>query len=203
MDRRNLAWIALVTVAGVLATLFLSPLLLEFIRRTYSFLNWQELSNVGQSYTGFATILSVLAFSGVVYSVFVQTRQNAAQQQHAARTFQFDLLTMAIERRDLAGIWADGGSMSIERHAKFARNGYMNLWFRYLQYAFIVGNLTDEALLSIVATDMFSNSIFRDWWTGASHVWRAEATSTAERHFIGLIDGAAAEAEGRVSSPDA
>ena len=73
---------------ALLATVFLSPILLLAVRNIFS-ADWGTLSEVGQSYAGISTLFSVAALLETRLTIRLQIRQSQVAQEHALRDTQF------------------------------------------------------------------------------------------------------------------
>ena len=77
--------------AGLLSLVLFSPLLLRELTHVKG-IDWQQLSNVGQTYGAASAILSGIALVGVVFSLLVQARQAKTERirvRYASITWRY------------------------------------------------------------------------------------------------------------------
>jgi Family of unknown function (DUF6082) len=171
--------------------LLVSPLLL-LIPKALLDANWQELTDIGQSYTGVATLLSAAALVGVVISIRFQVEQTQLLRRQVARDMQFGLLRMAMADPHYAAVFHTDSVPSIQGHDDFRKAIFRTQWLRYLEFAFFSGELSDAELQLSLEDDFFGNADNRLWWTEVRQYWTARASEKPILHkrYIDILDQA-------------
>lgn len=101
-----------------------------------------------------------------------------------------------MDNPDLANLATkDPAGMSEARYAVHRQATYITLWFRYLEYSYLVGNLTNESLRQTLVGDLFTNRTYRNRWRFVEAYWQKEAVTDRERAFIRIVNDACAAAE--------
>jgi hypothetical protein len=80
---------------GILALILVSPLLLCEITQGNS-IDWQKLSDAGQTYGAASALLSAVALIGVSASLLVQTRQDKVERIRMVRERHIELIQMIL-----------------------------------------------------------------------------------------------------------
>jgi hypothetical protein len=171
------------------ALLLVSPLLL-LIPSVVLDANWQELTDIGQSYTGVAALLSAAALVGVVISIRFQAEQSQLLRRQVARDMQFGLLRLAMADPLYASVFQ--AAPSVQGHDDHRKILFRTQWMRYLEFAFFSGELSEAELQLNLEGDFFANADNRLWWTEVRQYWAARAGEkpTLHRRFIGKLDQA-------------
>jgi Family of unknown function (DUF6082) len=154
MNRRSLI-LAVGGIVSLAMVLLISPLLLLLVQRLYG-VDWSVLSSIGQSYTGTAALLSVLALGAVAYSILLQTKQNRVIHLQASRQMQFTLTQMMIEHENLADIFGESDDPELDEPIATARWFFRTLWFRYMHYSYAVGEFDADSLRRALLHEFFS-----------------------------------------------
>jgi hypothetical protein len=182
------AVLAVVLVLGV--TIIGSPLLLIAINDVTPNLPWDRLSEIGQSYSGIAALFSAFALLGVAGSIVLQLRQNRLQQLQTVREMQINLLTLPFSTPMLRQVLVPEDA-SEEATEKAWRAIYLNLFMRYIEYAFLVGELTADGLLRVLTSEVFSRLEGREYWANARAAWMTERPRDPKRaEFLVIADEA-------------
>lgn len=148
-------------------------------------LDWPTLTDVGQTYTGIATILSGAALLGVVVSIRQQNRQFEQVRAQSIREIQFGLLQMAMEDNDLASVIAPIGWPGRSDHQTYRRSVYRTQWMRYVEYAYTTGDIGDAAARDIVLNEIFARQEGREWWSRA-RPYAVNHASQVSKQYRGL-----------------
>lgn len=195
MPRRAHVWqrsAGIAVVAGVAAgSLALSPMLLLGLDSAYD-VNWTLLSEIGQSYTAAATLLSTVALLGVAYSLRLQAKQTALSQGQAIRQFQFELLRLGMSDPLYAAVLSTDAGVG-ETHDNFRQHVYITQWFRYLQFSYLSAEMTETTLEHALERGLFSIPANRAWWINARKAWISEAEGGRDPkvdRFIATVDRA-------------
>jgi hypothetical protein len=205
MRRRVYWWVwplglgLVVTAAAVL--LALSPLLLLGLDLAFD-VNWPRLSEIGQSYTAAATLLSAAALLGIVYSLRLQAKQTALLQGQLIRQFQFELLRLGMSDPLYAATVRLGGDAE-RSHDSFRQQVYVTQWFRYLQFSYLAGELPEATLEYELEREIFSSPAARAWWNRMRQTWVIDAENAPNgqhRGFVETVDRAFARASAAAAS---
>lgn len=198
---RTQAPIALATLAGSALLLIGSPLLLTIVNALFA-LDWARLNEIGQSYTGVATLLSGVALVGVAYSIRLQTQQISLARGQAVREMQFALWRMSMDdpALQLRTPLAPGPDP-----VSYRRQMYYSQWFRYLEFAYVSNEIDDSVTRAVFEHDLFINPDFRERWADLRTHWDREIGGgpNVRRRFFSIVDSAYAAAVESASSGDA
>lgn len=174
--------VAVITALALSATILLSPILLATVRDLFS-TDWATLSEVGQSYTGVATLFSVAALLGAVVAIRLQVRQSQVAQEQALRGTQFQLLAMALHDSDLLRVVSlavpDEADDDLRRQHVF-----LTMVLRHFQFVHLTNNLPDSNLEAMLRSEFFSNKAAREHWSRVRQQWAFSVTNTPERTFV-------------------
>jgi hypothetical protein len=179
---RRLLLAAAVAVAVV--AVVLSPFLLAALGGFG--VNWNRLSEIGQTYGAVSAVLSALALGAVAMSVSIQARQARAGQIQAVRGFHLDLVRMQLD--DLPTYLPCWGPLDLPGPQAQRRHIYTNLMFSYASMGYGVGEISDPWLRHMVA-GMFQGEFARRYWRTArgSGVFSAGGNRRGRR-FVAIVD---------------
>jgi hypothetical protein len=175
LGRRAIA----ISAGSVLLVLIVSPLLLVSVGMLLH-LDWVNVTNIGQSYTGVSAILSALAVIGVIYSINLQGRQVELARSQAVRQMQFDLLRLAMDQKKYASVIQPKQLLDHD-HDMYSIDIYRTQWFRYLQFSFLAGEISTKALRATLANNILHVKESRDWWARVDVIWTAEGADASPR----------------------
>ncbi len=195
--RKRLPLILALT-GGALLLLLGSPLILVVVDSWLHILPWDRLTEIGQSYTGVAALLSGAALVGIAYSIRLQTQQIAVMRSQAVREMQFNLLRLAMEDPSMAIMRAPA-----EVEAEYRKRVYIVQIIRYLEFAYASGELSESSLRSTLINEILADSTVRSQWTTMMRpVWGSthEAGTRAQRRFLTIMDDSCAAAEDLAAS---
>ncbi|MFD8910610.1 DUF6082 family protein [Streptomyces sp. NPDC059575] len=195
LERIALRWILIwATVAlGGTALVVITPFLLKWLAP--SGLNWNELSDISQTYGGLSILVSAAALIGVVASLSYQAKQVRIEHQEAHRSAHRELILRALSDQEFLTCW---GPLS----APVPRERYKKLLFTNLIVGFWSTNFrlgrTSEAVMLNDLKQHFRGEIARAHWAEARERWRASfeprAADRLGRKFVDLMDQAYGEA---------
>jgi hypothetical protein len=173
------------------ALLLVSPLLL-LIPSVVLDANWQELTDIGQSYTGVAALLSAAALVGVVISIRFQAEQSQLLRRQVARDMQFGLLRLAMADPHYASVFHTDSVPSIQGHEDYRKAVFRTQWIRYLEFAFFSGELSEAEIQLGLEDEFFANVDNRLWWSEVRQYWTARASEkpTLHKRYIDILDQA-------------
>jgi len=170
------------SVAVLFAVMFLAPILLIIVRRMF-WLDWTKLSEIGQSYTGIAAVLSAAALIGAVFTVRLQLRQSQVIQEQAVRGTQFQLLSLALEDPALMAVWSvkvpDSSDETLKRQYV-----YLTMILRHLQFVFITRDMSKATLTEMLQVEFFDSPSGQAHWFRIRSYWIADAHGKREKVFV-------------------
>jgi Family of unknown function (DUF6082) len=183
---RALSGIALAT--GLLALILVSPVLLRGLSHARN-VNWQQLSDIGQTYDAAAAVLSGIALVGVAVSLVVQTRQAKTERIRLVRERQMELLQISMERPEVYG-YALGADISSPSDVDQLRARLMfTLWMNYARMGYQMEVLTASALRADFFPNIFRSEIGRKWWINNRSNWlNTPVPDRRARDFSKLAD---------------
>jgi Family of unknown function (DUF6082) len=183
--RRQVLLVA-TTVLALLATVLLSPLLLLAVQGIFS-VDWQTLSDVGQSYTGISALFSVAALTGAVLTIRLQIRQSQVAQEHALRNTQFQLLSLALQDPDLLKVVSLSVPGDADDQLK-RKHVFLTMILRHLQFLYLTKDVPETALEETLRSEFFANEEARDHWARVRQHWATSISSTPERTFVATAE---------------
>lgn len=177
----------LLSVSLVIAIVLLSPALLLLLGNLN--VDWNRMSAIGQSYTGAATLLSGAALLGIIVTIRQQATQTAIMQGQATRSFQNELLRMAMTDPLYASV-VPVESLGSSDHDTVRRFFYVTQWMRYIEFSYLSGDL-GPAEANFVLHNFLRVADNRAWWKHARAEWVAAGLDNPRiGKLIALIDGA-------------
>jgi hypothetical protein len=146
--------------------------------------DWTRFSNEGQAYGGIAAVFGMLALLGVAVSLVLQSRDAAANRELAQRTIQADLLSRALNDRELLACWGPslhGDDQQDRQHI------YTNLIVSFWRSMFEIGKITDDQL-RVLSARMFAGAPGRRYWTIAGPHQESHYVTDRDRKFVQILD---------------
>jgi len=174
---------AILLLAGsALALVGFSPWSLRILAGVRG-MNWSELSNIGQSYSAVAALLSALALIGVALSLITQNRDSRVAREQAIRSQHRDLVQMSF---DPSLMWVVSGSRRLQSEDAYLRalqRRYANLWLQHWASMYELGVISETAVRMDLRRTLFSGDVGREYWASArsSHDYRG--TYRARRYY--------------------
>ena len=192
--RARLLLFAAVVVGGLM-TLLIAPALLIVVDGIYGRSDsWERLSNIGQSFTGMATLISSIALGVLAYQGRLQARNEKAAAIHAARSAQLQLISTALQDDELASVLRYSNNSEDGDRAAWRKQVYRNLWFMYLQMLFRTRELTESGLRRSLSGDVFNSVDAVAFWHGARSAFAESLTDTRGQVFLNIVDDEASKA---------
>jgi len=146
-------------------------------------LDWTKLSEIGQSYTGIAAVLSAAALIGAVFTVRLQLRQSQVIQEQAVRGTQFQLLSLALEDPALMAVWSvkvpDSSDETLKR-----QHVYLTMILRHLQFVFITSDMSKATLTETLQVEFFDSPSGQAHWFRVRSYWIAVTHGKREKIFV-------------------
>ena len=149
------------TAAG-LALIALSPFALQYMAAETSGVNWQKLSNVGQTYDAVSALLVALGLAGVVGTIVLQIRESRHNRVQAARDGHNNLMRMALEDPDILRFWHAGARDLTLAEDKVSI--YLNLVVQFWLALWEFDDIDELELRNLCATDLFKADDGRKFW---------------------------------------
>jgi hypothetical protein len=171
------------SVLAILALVVLSPLWLRAIS-TLPSVNWEELSNVGQTYGAVSAVVSALALIGVSVSILLQLREVRFNRLEAGRTRHYELVRLAMENPAYLDVFRSSEGASIETRQAVA---FINLYLQFWQMLWEFSDIS-ETELRVQALDLFGTSSGRDYWRQYGQVRLRNDNTKRERKFDRTLD---------------
>jgi len=154
------------TVTGVILIIF-SPFALRYMATETTGLNWQRLSNIGQTYDAVSALLVALGLAGVVVTIILQVRELRHSRVQAARDGHNNLIRMALEDPDLLRFWHTGVSGFTLTEDKITM--YLNLVVQFWLALWEFDDIDEIELRKICAADLFRAELGRKFWSSFHH----------------------------------
>lgn len=183
----------LLLIAAIALSIFVSPLLLLGVAKIFD-IDWQRLSDVGQSYTGFSVVLSAVAVAVTALTVRTQARQAQITLEHSVRSNQMELMKFALDNDDLLEAWSPVGEYADkETRRRWRQHFFMTLHLRQMQLAAEVGDFSKlQNKQMLLDEHFFTPHSVRHWEQVRDH-WSSQNASRLGRRFIGAVEAAFAE----------
>lgn len=176
----------LIVSATLIAVLLItiSPLFL-LLWSKYKGLNWNLLSNIGQTYNGASAILAGLALAGITASLIVQARQSRTDRIQQARDRQFQLQNLVLDSPVLYGPILSAWPAKTDDELR--RLIFIGLWANNIQAMFEMGTVAEPEVRKELQA-VFATKFGRLWWEAVSSWWSVDhSTSKAERRFKRIV----------------
>ncbi|MEU1782047.1 DUF6082 family protein [Streptomyces abikoensis] len=182
VSRSQIPLIFTAASVGLLSLVAAAPFILDAAAPNYGE-KWSNLSNIGQTYASVSAILSALAVVGVAYSLILQAKQARLEQFQAMRTFQRDLLLMAMEDASLRPCW---GPMHGLQGDAWRQHTYSRLIMAYLWMGAETGGIPMTSIRAN-AQEIFKSDVGRHYWERTRARWELDACSARERRFVKIF----------------
>jgi hypothetical protein len=190
---RPLLWFAIVLACLlVVAGIALSPLLLDAFDGT-PFKTIHRRSELGSTYGAAAAVISGLALLAVARSMRSQRQEAHAARVNNSRVLHVELLRMALDDETGALIDAWGPFAEDDRTVR-RQHLYVNLILSHWQMAYVLGDLSDDALRRNSA-QLFAGEPARRFWTSARGPREQGAKVKVDRRFHEIVAEEAEKAE--------
>lgn len=188
MNTRAIIVTSLGIAAFTIGVLFLSPSLLLLIELALRIEDWETLSSIGQSYTGVATLFAAFALVGILITFRAQRQQLQLRQLQAARDLQMQVYRMSLEDKLYASAFGVDPNDE-EAYRTFRLTIFTNFAFRYLEFSYLAGELSESEVRGILANENFSDgSSALQWWSDKRHRWRPGLEKRRETSFKTLVE---------------
>jgi hypothetical protein len=166
-----------------------SPLALSALD-SGSQVDWNRLSNIGQTYGAVSAIIAAVALLGVVVSLVTQQREAKAARENAQRGHLLDLLRMAMDDPRYMECWGPYLTKNFATEGQFT---YVNLIVAHWHSEYAVGEMSDS-LLRATAASVFASIPGRRYWQTTGSFWRDNYSGRRARRFHRVLEEAYQEA---------
>lgn len=176
------ASVLVLLIVATLALVGLSPWGLRVLAGTRG-MNWPELSDIGQSYSAAAALLSALALIGVALSLLTQNRDSRVAREQAIRSQHRDLVRMGF---DPSLMWVVSGSRSLrseDTELRALQRRYANLWVQHWGSMYELGVMSETAVRTELRRSLFSGDVGRDYWANTGSLPYYNGTRRIRRYY--------------------
>jgi hypothetical protein len=162
----------------------LSPFALQAIA-SLGGINWQKLSNVGQTYGAMSALLAALALVGVAVSVSLQVRQSYHSRVQAADQRHHELMRLALDDPRFGEFWISPGA-SYDSTRQII---YTNLLLQFWETLWEFDDMSEMILRKDIAAMLFGAELGRTYWAiyGEGRLAN-QRRSKRERRFNEILD---------------
>jgi len=176
----------LLILLGIFASTIFIVLASPFFLRNLGHLrsaDWNQLSQIGQTYGAASAILSVIALIAIAVSLLVQARQAKAERFRLVRERHFELLRMVLDSpEEYAEVIGTQNGPDLKKFL------FATMWINYARLGFQMGVLTEEVLRKDILAG-FAGAPLRLWWASARDGWLGEPrTDRRQRRFAQVVD---------------
>lgn len=167
----------------------LSPLALRALDNGAE-VDWNRLSNIGETYGAVSAIVAAVALLGVMISLVIQSREASAVRKSTRRAHHVELMRMAMDDPRYMECW---GPYLTETFAAEGQYTYVNLIVAHWYSEYQVGEMTDN-LLRATAASVFASAPGRTYWRNAGTFWRDNYSGRRARRFHRVLEDVYQEA---------
>lgn len=167
----------------------LSPLALRALDNGDE-VDWNRLSNIGETYGAVSAIVAAVALLGVTTSLVIQSREAGAARKNARRAHHVELMRMAMDDPRYMECW---GPYLTESFAAEGQYTYVNLIVAHWYSEYEVGELSDT-LLRATAASVFASVPGRVYWRSTGTFWRDNYAGRRAWRFHRVLEEAFQEA---------
>ena len=150
-------------------------------------MNWPELSNIGQSYSAAAALLSSLALVGVALSLVAQNRDAKVAREQAVRSLHSDLVRAGMDPSLLRVVSSSRANSAHGSELRTRQRRYANLWVQYWASLHELGLITEGGVRRHLSADLFSGDVGREYWRSIRDS-SIPTGSRRNRRFYRIVD---------------
>lgn len=161
---------ATAVVAGILSLILVSPLFLREITHVKG-VDWQRLSDAGQTYGAASALLSGIALIGVAATLLVQTRQDKVERIRIVRERHVELARMTASDPQVYGPIVGVNVKSQADADNYRAHVMVTLWMNYARMGYQMDVLSERSLRGELFAEMFQSEVTRDWWKSVREHW--------------------------------
>ena len=159
-------------------------------------LDWNRLSNIGQTYGAVSAVVAAIALVGVVVSLVIQSREAKATRLNSQRDHHVGLMRMAMEDPLYMECFGPYLTESFETERQLT---YINLLVAQWYSEYEIGE-PSEAPLRAAAANVFTSGPGRRYWEAAGQYWQDNYPGRRAKRFQRVLDEAYREALERPAS---
>lgn len=160
-----------------------SPLALRALD-SGSQVDWNRLSNIGQTYGAVSAIIAAVALLGVMISLVIQSREARAVRKSARRAHHVELMRMAMDDPRYMECW---GPYVTDTFAAEGQYTYINLIVAHRYSEYEVREMS-EVLLRATAKYVFASAPGRVYWQNGGRFWRDNYSGRRARRFYRVLE---------------
>lgn len=179
-----------VVCVAVLFFILISPLLLRELSYAKG-INWQQLSNVGQTYGASSAILSGIALIGVAFSLLIQNRQAKTERVRIVHDRHMEILQLTMSDPETYGPVAGMRINSTSDLERSRASLIALMWMNYARMGYQAEVLTESSLRKEFFPEMFQSEFTRTWWNSVRAYWLS--SSLPDRRARKFVEIANAE----------
>jgi hypothetical protein len=146
--------------------------------------DWNRLSDIGQTYGAVSAIIAAVALLGVMISLVIQSREAKAARKNARRSHHVELMRMAMDDPRYMECW---GPYVTENFAAEGQYTYINLVIAHWYSEYEVGELSDT-LLQASAAYVFASAPGRRYWQNGGRFWRDNYSGRRAKRFHQVLE---------------
>jgi hypothetical protein len=171
---------------GILALILISPVLLLELSHVKG-VNWQQLSNIGQTYGVSSAILAGIALLGIAFSLVIQARQAKTERMRIVRERHIELLQIILDDPEqyapVVGMDPESGVDEIRKRL------FLVMWLNYARMGYQTDVLTGNAVRADIIQPMFRSDLTRSWWDSNRVLWlNSPVPEHRARRFAEIVD---------------
>jgi hypothetical protein len=145
-------------------------------------LDWQELSDIGETYAVAAAILSALTLAAVALSLGLQARQNRQGRIQALREGHVELMKLALDDPSYFQCWGPFNLSGVDERLV----SYTNLIISHWEARWDLGEMNAEACTAL-ARSFFAGEMGRLYWECYGER-RSKSTVKGRRTFYRIMN---------------
>jgi hypothetical protein len=173
----------LLLVIVAMGLVVLSPLALPALDRGDQ-VDWEWLSNIGQTYGAVSAIVAAIALLGVMVSLLIQGREVQQARKNARRGHHVELMRMAMDDPRYMEVW---GPYLTDTFADEGQYTYVNLVVAYWFSEYEIGQMSDARLRS-TAAGVFVSVPGRHYWRSTGTFWRDNYSGRRAKRFHRVLE---------------
>ncbi|MEU9876722.1 DUF6082 family protein [Streptomyces phaeochromogenes] len=140
--------------------------------------DWNGLSQIGQTYGAVSVLFSAAAFLGVIISILHQAKQTQTMHEEIRSSIHKELILRALDDESLMYCWDPPIAPSTVTEAR--QTMFCNLIYRLWLTEYVVGRANLEAT-QITLEIHFNGEVARRHWGMNGHLWIKWAMANARR----------------------
>jgi hypothetical protein len=146
--------------------------------------DWNRLSNIGETYGAVSAIVAAIALVGVMISLLIQGREIKQARKNARRAHHVELMRMAMDDPRYMECW---GPYLTDTFASEGQYTYVNLVVAHWYSEYEIGEMSDT-LLRATAGGVFASVPGRQYWRSTGTFWRDNYSGRRARRFHRVLE---------------